>query len=156
MISFLLTICLILSACGSTSEGIVIVSGIASEDPENFLNGFSFEGEDATSPGPTITVRKGETVTITFKNEGTFENGSPAYELHNFIIVADKDVNVSDMQPLWGAHVGGSGDPDIKYGESGSVTFIAEDAGSFFYLCNVHGHHVTGMWGRFIVEEVDE
>jgi len=156
MISFLLVICFLLSACGSASEGIVIVSGVATEDPENFAYGFSFEGEEVTSPGPTITVRKGETVTITFKNETSFENGNPAYGPHNFTIVADKDVNVSDMQPLWGAHVGGSGDPDIKYGESGSVTFIAEDGGSFFYLCNVYGHHAIGMWGRFIVEEIEE
>jgi len=149
-VCFLSFICLLLFACSSASEGIVIVSGVVSEEPGNFAYGFSFEGEEATSPGPTIRVRKGETVTITFKNE------SYSYDQHNFIIVADKDVNVSDMQPLWGAHVGGSGDPNIKHGESGSVTFIAEDAGSFYYLCNVYGHHAIGMWGRFIVEEVEE
>ena len=47
------------------------------------------------------------------------------------------------MEPLWGAHVGGFDDPNfednwnsnLQPGERGSVTFTAETAGSFYYVC---------------------
>ncbi len=152
-ISLLSFVCLLLVACGSASEELVLVSGFASEDPANIVWGFAFEGGGASSPGPTIRVRKGETVTITFKNATFFMDGSPNYDRHNFVVVADKDANSSDMELMWGARVGGMEDEAIKAGESGSVTFIAEDAGSFFYVCTAYGHFAHGMWGLFIVEE---
>ncbi len=149
---------IIVTACGSNTNEIVIVSGIASELPEDFAWGFRFEGEEATSPGPTITVHKGETVTITFKNEALFEDGRIDTNLHNFLIVADKDVNSSAMVPLWGATVGGNNNPDedLKTGEHGSVTFVPEEVGEFYYICNSHGHFTLGMWGRLIVLDSEE
>ena len=149
---------IIISACGSSTNEIVLVSGIASEDPTNFLYGFGFEGEKATSPGPTITVYKGETVTITFKNETHYEDGRTDTNRHNLVIVADKDINSSAMVPLWGAVVGGNTnlDEDIKTGESGSITFVPEEVGEFYYICNSTGHFTIGMWGRLIVLDSKE
>lgn len=154
----ILFLSIIITACASSTNEIVLVSGIASEDPQNFVWGFGFEGEKATSPGPTITVRKGETVTITFKNEALYEDGRIDSNRHNFLIVADKDANSSAMVPLWGAEVGGNTnyDEDIKTGESASVTFVPDEVGEFYYICNSVGHFTFGMWGRLIVLEAEE
>ena len=157
-IIFMAFVGLLLFACGSGSGDIVLVSGIASEDPDNFIWAFGFEGEEATSPGPTITVRVGETVTITFKNETLREDGTTDSQRHNLIIVSDKDMNSSAMELLWEAQVGGrlNYDEDIKTGESGSITFTPDAVGDYFYLCVSQGHFTKGMWGRFIVLEVEE
>ena len=72
---------------------------------------------------------------------------------HNFAVVVDKDIVWSEQVPLWGAHVGGFGDPNLFEGERSSVTFTAEDAGSFYYVCANLDHVDRGMWGQFIVEE---
>ncbi len=144
----------------SAGEELVLVAGFPPGVTEKA--GFGVEGEDITSPGPTIRVRKGETVTITFENAHYRETGSPFPEPHNFTIVADKDVPRLEMEPLWGAHVGGFDDDHplaevygtgLKAGERGSVTFTAETAGSFYYVCAIGSHIANGMWGRFIVEE---
>ncbi len=141
----------------SAGEELVLVAGLPPGDTRE-VTGFGVEGEDITSPGPTIRVRKGETVTITFENAHYYEDGRPFQSSHNFTVVEDKDVPVLQMEPLWGAHVGGSFqglgvDPNLKAGERGSVTFTAETAGEFYYVCAVSDHIVNGMWGRFIVEE---
>jgi hypothetical protein len=104
----IISLAVIVSACGSSSNEIDLVTGIASEDPLNFVWGFGFEGEEATSPGPTITVHKGEAFTINFKNETLYDDGRIDSNRHNFMIVADKDVNASAMVALWGAEVGGT------------------------------------------------
>ncbi len=152
------SISIIITACGPSTNEIVLVSGIASEDPQNFLWGFAFEGEEATSPGPTITVYKGETVTITLKNEAHYEDGRIDSNRHNILIVADKDINSSAMVPLWGAVVGGNTnyDEDIKTGESASVTFVPDEVGEFYYICNSVGHFTFGMWGRLVVLERED
>jgi FtsP/CotA-like multicopper oxidase with cupredoxin domain len=138
----------------SAGEEVVLVAGLLLADGSNWLAGFAVEGGQITSPGPTIKVRRGETVTITFENAVYLEDGRPFGAPHNFTIVADKDVPLPEMEPLWGAHVGGFGDPNLFEGERGSVTLIAETAGSFFYVCALLDHHIDhGMWGRFIVEE---
>ena len=151
-----LALLLILAACGdglSTGEvELVVVAGVILDSGVARGGGFAVEGEDITSPGPTITVRKGETVTITFENAHFRPGGRPFGEPHNFTVVADKDVRVGDMEPLWGAHVGGFDDPNLESGERGSVTFTAEAAGSFYYVCAV-SDHASEMWGRFIVDE---
>ena len=135
----------------SAGEELVLVYGCC--DAVNDIAGYGVEGEEITSPGPTIRVRQGETVTITFENAHFRDDGTPFLEGHNFTVVADKDVPLYTMEPLWGAHVGGFGDPNLKVGERGSVTFTAETAGSFFYVCAFIDHIHKGMWGRFIVYE---
>jgi uncharacterized cupredoxin-like copper-binding protein len=146
---------LVVAACGGgdsdTTKELVLVAGFPPGDTTK--TGFGVEGEDITSPGPTIRVRKGETVTITFENAHYLVDGRPFPEPHNFTVVEDKDVPEFEMELLWGAHVGGFGDVNLEAGERGSVTFTAETAGSFDYVCAVIGHIGAGMWGRFIVEE---
>ena len=136
------------AACGNgAAEELVLVAG----ELDLRTTGFAVEGEEITSPGPTIEVRKGETVTITFENAHYYEDGRPFTEPHNFTVVEDKDVSLLAMEPLWGAHVGGFDDPNLAPGERGSVTFTAETAGEFYYVCAYSDHIGHGMWGRFIV-----
>ena len=136
----------------SAGEELALVGGFSSGGSDNEL-GYAVEGEEITAPGPTIKVRKGDTVTISFENAQYREDGSPDAVQHNFTVVADKDVPFAKMEPLWDAHVGGSGDPNLLVGESGSVTFTAEEAGSCYYVCAILDHGERGMWGRFEVVE---
>ena len=137
----------------SAGEELVLVYGAGfTDDPEDILAGYAAEGEEISSPGPTIRVRKGETVTITFENAHYFD-GEPFPEKHNFAVVTDKDVPVHEMEPLWGAHVGGFGDARLKPGERGSVTFTPDTTGTFYYVCAVWDHIQHGMLGLFIVYE---
>ncbi len=137
----------------SSDEELVLTAGMDRDDPLDLFLFFGVEGEENSSPGPTIKVRKGETVTITFENMHFFLDGSPGGN-HNFVIVADKDIGWNKMEPLWGAYVGGSAwGSNVEPGERGTVTFTAEEVGSFFYVCRIRGHIEFGMWGRFIVGE---
>lgn len=74
----------------------------------------------------TITVKKGDSVKLTFKNTaGT----------HNFVI---DDLNVKTKT--------------IPAGESDTVTFTADKAGSFEYYCAVGNHKAMGMKGILTVQ----
>jgi len=115
--------------------------------------GFAVEGDEPTSPGPTIRVRKGATVTLTLVNDTYLPDGRPFGVPHNLAVVADKEVVWTEQVPLWGAHAGGFGDPNISEGERSSVTFVPEDAGTFYYICANVDHVHRGMWGQFTVEE---
>jgi FtsP/CotA-like multicopper oxidase with cupredoxin domain len=137
----------------SAGEELALVGGLSSGGSDNEL-GYAVEGEEITAPGPTIKVHKGDTVTIAFENAHYLPGGTPEPQVtHNFTVVADKDVPFAKMEPLWDAHVGGSGDPNLAVGESGSVTFTAEEAGSYYYVCAILDHAERGMWGRFEVVE---
>ena len=137
----------------SDGEELTLLAGMSPDDGSGWQAGYAVEGEETTSPGPTIIVHKGDTVTINFENAHLKEDGSPFGVEHNFTVVPDKDINWMDMVPLWDAHVGGSGDPNLANGESGSVTFVAQEAGNYFYVCALIDHIERGMWGEFIVEE---
>lgn len=74
-----------------------------------------------------IRVKKGDTVRITFVNDGG---------MHDWVIDefdARTDVTSS--------------------GETDSVEFVADEAGEFEYYCSVGNHREMGMVGSLIVEE---
>ena len=75
----------------------------------------------------TITVKKGEAVTITFKNAGAYP--------HNFS-VADLNVKSKTIQP----------------GAQDTFTFTPTKTGSFAYICTVPGHADRGMKGTLTVK----
>ncbi len=136
----------LLAGCGEPAEFVVIGGAvIAYEDPDKRA-GYALEGEDITSPGPSITVRVGEPVTITFKNVHDFP------EPHDFTIVAEMDnlalLSKLLVDPLWGAETEG-----LPSGEQQTITFTPDTPGSYFYICTNSDHARLGMWGSFIVEE---
>ncbi len=98
--------------------------------------GFALGGKNLTSPGPTLTVKVGDVVQITFKNIGGKMN-----QPHTFVI--------KGLEPL--PRIGTVTDP-IDANKSGTITFLADKAGEFTYLCEVPGHKQLGMWGRFVVQ----
>ena len=102
--------------------------------------GFGLEEDVITSPGPEIQVNHGDLVRVTFTNAGL--------TAHSFGIVSEVG---SDTRALFGAVVGDAARP-LAPGQTGIVTFKADAAGSYFYVCTVPGHALLGMFGIFTVD----
>ncbi len=105
------------------------------------IYGFGLAGQNLTSPGPSIVVNQGDTVTINFTNVG----GNVSLP-HTFNIVDD-----SGALAFPNANIGTPDNP-INTGQSGNMTFTADKAGNFTYICLVPGHKQLGMWGTFVVQ----
>ncbi len=82
----------------------------------------------------------GITYTLTFYDVGQFP--------HALVI---KNANSATATTMWNAAVGSASNP-ITPGQSGSVTFTPDQAGTYYYLCPVPGHTDLGMWGMVIVK----
>ena len=136
----------LIAGCGEPAELVVIGGETIPEEGSRIRPGFALEGEDITSPGPTITVRVSEPVTITFKNVADLR------EPHDFVIVPEMDkfalLTKSLVDPLWEAET-----EWLPSGEQQTITFTPDTPGSYFYICTNSDHARLGMWGSFIVEE---
>ena len=88
---------------------------------------FVIEGENFKFSESEITVAKGDTVRITFKNVGGFH-----------------DLRVDGY---------GVGTPRISEGQEATVEFVAGDAGEFEFFCSVGNHRFLGMKGMLTVTE---
>ena len=95
------------------------------------------------SPGPELQIKKGDLVKVTFRNVG----GIP----HTFRITNEK---VWDAEPVFGAFVGQPMRP-LEPGQVGMTFFIAEEEGTFYYICTVPGHVDRGMFGTIQVGPSD-
>ena len=87
---------------------------------------FTIEGGSYYFKPNQITVKKGDTVKITFVNQGG---------IHDLRI---DEFNIK-MNP-------------IKTGETSVVTFVADKAGSFQFYCSVGHHRQMGQMGTLTVE----
>ena len=74
-----------------------------------------------------IKAKKGDTVVINFSNDGG---------MHNFTI------------DEFNAHT-----KTVKTGETDSISFVVDKAGSFEYYCSVGQHRAMGQKGMLVVEE---
>ena len=74
-----------------------------------------------------LTVKKGQTVTLTLNNTGGFH-----------------DLKIDEF---------GVATPKIQGPNSTSITFVADKAGSFEYYCSVGNHRAMGMKGTLTVTE---
>ncbi len=72
-----------------------------------------------------LTVKKGDTVKINFKNAGGFHD----FKIDEFGVASKK----------------------INDGEETSVQFVADKIGTFQYYCSVGSHREKGMWGTLTV-----
>ena len=86
------------------------------------------EGTEWSFRPNSITVRKGEEVTIIFKHVGKIA--------HNF-----------------GIGEFGVRTATILQGKTDEITFTPTKAGTFPFWCSVPGHRDAGMQGTFIVKE---
>ena len=110
----------------STNEG---ESGNESSD-EGEAGGnevtFDLTGKNFAFSETELTVKKGDTVTINFESTDGF---------HDWVV---DEFDAATKQV-------GTGTPT-------SVTFVADESGSFEYYCSVGNHRALGMVGTLIVE----
>jgi plastocyanin len=88
---------------------------------------FTVSGSNFAFDVKEMKVKKGDTVTVTFKNV----DGMHDWKLDEF--------NAATQQ--------------IQAGAEETITFVADTAGTFEYYCSVGKHRANGMVGKFIVEE---
>jgi plastocyanin len=105
--------------------------------------GFGTSSGNETSPGPTITLKQGQTVTINFHNEGAMP--------HNGAVVTAKTDGNTNLA-FSGAQVASANSP-IAAGGTGSCAFTVDKTGTFYYICQVDAHVSLGMWGEVRVTE---
>ena len=129
-----------ISPSGSPSAGSVTITIYAGEISSS-VYGFGNTQSNITSPGPTFTVKVGTTVTVDFTNAGTMQ--------HNWALVTEKTSGNTNLA-FSKAQVASANYP-VSAGEKGSATFIANKAGTYYYICQVDAHVALGMWGTFIV-----
>jgi plastocyanin len=123
------------------SADLVLITGETTENLE--LGGFAFEGEEISSPGPTIRLASGDEVALVLQNvHGYVDDESIP---HNFTVVGEMD---ESAEPLWGAQT-----ETLVPDEADLITFTPDAPGSYFYICSLSGHmSAHGMWGRLVVE----
>lgn len=127
-------------------------------------------GFNGTTGGPTISLRKGETVQITVINAG--------YMAHNFGIakLSEQSLNLlkktnNESLPERMKNIpyealaaipcpgcvqkfsNGQINSFILPGARAETTFLVQEAGNFKYFCMVRGHLWLGMMGDFIVHD---
>ncbi len=89
---------------------------------------------------PAIKVKAGDSVTINVVNNGKMP--------HAFGVVTNPD---DPLSAVFNSKIKSPDNPILK-GQTGSVTFIADRPGHYFYICTVPGHAAQGMQGDLIVE----
>lgn len=115
---------------GTDEEGAIMdapAPGDGDDTPEASVKEFSITGENFKFSQNTITVKKGDTVRVTFTSTGGF---------HDWMI---DEFNARTAQ--------------VNTGDSASVEFTADKAGEFEFYCSVDSHRALGMVGKLIVEE---
>ncbi len=100
-----------------------VVEDMASQTKKFTLDGFEFGFDQKT-----ITVKKGDIVSLTLTNSGKMP--------HDWVV---DEFDVRTKQ--------------IKNGETDSITFVADKTGTFEYYCSVGQHRANGMVGKLVVEE---
>jgi len=106
----------------ATQQETTPAEGVEGASVKEFtVTGSSFKFSPAT-----LTVNKGDTVRITFKNSGG---------MHDFVI---DEFNASTKI--------------IQSGETDTVEFTADKAGTFEYYCSVGNHRQMGMVGTLTVK----
>lgn len=119
----------------------------AGKTPDN--NHWNYNGH--TNGDITITVPQGYAVTIAFKNDDPAMAHSLAIVPHEGPMLPATFANV---EPVFaGARTSNSMDPAqaTQPGRSETITFTADQAGSYAMACEIPGHAVAGMWVGFTV-----
>ena len=104
--------------------------------------GYGSSSSNIGSPGPSITLTSGQTVTVTLHNVGAMA--------HNWAITTDKTDGSTNLA-FSGAQIG-SGSSPVAAGGTQSVTFTVGAKGNYYYICQVDGHVSLGMWGTVTVQ----
>ncbi len=87
---------------------------------------FTVTGKNFSFAPSTLTVKKGDTVKITFVNSAGFHD----FKIDEFKVATAR----------------------IGSGKQETISFVADKAGSFEYYCSVGDHRAMGMKGALIVQ----
>jgi plastocyanin len=112
----------------ATIDASIDASTDISIDTSDNAISFNVVGTNHAFDVKNMTVKKGQTVTINFANGDG---------MHDWV-----------LDEFEGART-----PVIKTGEKASITFVADQAGTFEYYCSVGNHRTRGMVGTFVVTE---
>ena len=106
-------------------EEEILNEEVVQEEPG--VKEFVVEGKNFSFTPSTITVKKGDTVSITLKNMG----GTHDLKIDEYNVATKRTEN----------------------GQEETVTFVADKIGSFEYYCSVGTHRAMGMKGMLVIEE---
>jgi nitrosocyanin len=112
---------------GSAYSPAQVATGATAGATTGTVKSFTVSGTEFAFSPNTLSVNKGDTVNVTFTNNGAFP--------HNFTIT---EFNVKSKT--------------ISPGESDTVTFTADQTGTFTYFCSVPTHKDKGMVGTLTVQ----
>src|SRR3989338_7156719 len=109
---------------GNDADEMIVEKDVIETSPTN-VKEFSVDAVPFSFSPSTMSVNKGDTVKITVKNV----NGTHDFKIDEF--------NVSTRT--------------LNTGETQTITFVADKAGTFEYYCSVCNHRAMGMVGTLIV-----
>lgn len=109
----------------SPGTDVVLIPNLSR--PASSVKEFTVVGSNYSFTPNTMTVQKGDTVKITFKNQEGFHD----LKLDEFKAATQK--------------IGG--------GKQETITFVADRVGSFEYYCSVGNHRANGMRGTIAVTQ---
>ncbi len=93
----------------------------------SLASGWGMTSATETNPGPTLTARVGDTVTITLHSTDGFE--------HQFLIDLNGNGRADAGEPL-----------SSTFTSTTTLTFTVTEAGTFGYICTIHGSAMTGTF----------
>ena len=115
-----------INPAGIVEEGTGVNDGPAGGEAVN-VKEFTVTGSNFSFAPKILNVNKGDTVKITFVNSVGFHD----------LVIDEFDVATKQLQA----------------GQSETITFVADQVGSFEYYCSVGTHRQMGMWGTLTVNE---
>ena len=117
---------------GSTSEELAIPAPPSIPTPPpppapsaSAVREFVIDNDHFSYKPSSLSVNKGDTVKITFRNTG-----------------GTHDLKIDEFDAATRL---------LKAGEEQTITFVADESGSFQYYCSVGNHRAQGMWGTLTV-----
>jgi plastocyanin len=115
------------SMAPTPTSNAMMASDSGSMEAKGVVKEFTVEGSNFKFMPSTMSVNKGDTVKVTFKNTGGF---------HDFVIDEFKSAKTKQI----GANA------------SETIEFVADKAGTFEYYCSVGNHRGMGMKGTLTVK----
>ncbi|MBU2497127.1 MAG: cupredoxin domain-containing protein [Nanoarchaeota archaeon] len=117
----------ILSLPQEDRERLLNMSSETSEGWNGNIEEFTIEVDEFSFDPDFIKVDQGDKVTITLENDGKIP--------HN-LVVAEYNVKTNTIEP----------------GKKDTMSFIADEKGTFAFYCSVSGHRNAGEFGELEVE----
>lgn len=115
------------AGCASTGETVATEPANIAVAQAEGVTEFTVNAANFSFAPNTMTVKKGDTVRITFQNIEGFHD----LKIDEFGVATRK----------------------LQAKESDTVEFVTDQAGAFEYYCSIGSHRAMGMWGTLVVEE---